>query len=165
MSDHFVKNSGSGPAGRADRLARVDWDRLRAELFAEAAEPLTTSRRLAELIAAAIRASELVPGSRLRETELAAALGASRTPLREALQGLRQQGLVEHDNEGGLRVRVLSWRDVTELYELRASLEGMSARLAARNASAAEAELSNCLRGHQWRLCVAALGRWACRGW
>ena len=100
MSDHFVKNSGSGPAGRADRLARVDWDRLRAELFAEAAEPLTTSRRLAELIAAAIRASELVPGSRLRETELAAALGASRTPLREALQGLRQQGLVEHDNEG-----------------------------------------------------------------
>lgn len=141
MSDHFVKNSGSDPAGRADRLARVDWDRLRAELFAEAAEPLTTSRRLAELIAAAIRASELVPGSRLRETELAAALGASRTPLREALQGLRQQGLVEHDNEGGLRVRVLSWRDVTELYELRASLEGMSARLAARNASAAEAEL------------------------
>ena len=61
--------------------------------------------------------------------------------MREALQGLRQQGLVEHDNEGGLRVRVLSWRDVTELYELRASLEGMSARLAARNALAAEAEL------------------------
>ena len=141
MSDHVVKNSGPGPAGRSVQLARVDWDRLRAELFAEATEPLTTSKRLAELIAAAIRASDLLPGSRLRETELAAALGASRTPLREALQGLKQQGLVEHDHEGGLRVRVLSWRDVSELYELRASLEGMSARLAARNASAAECEL------------------------
>ena len=141
MTNLFVNNPDLHDTSSGGRLDEVDWDQLRAELCADGFGSLTTSQRLAELIIAAIGNSYLLPGRRLRETELAAALGASRTPLREALQGLKQQGLVEADGESGLRVRTLSWRDVTELYELRATLEGMSARLAARNASAAERDV------------------------
>lgn len=141
MTEQLVNNPNDPALVGPGRLALVDWDQLRAEAVSEAAGSLSTSKQLAELIIAAIRTARLLPGSRLRETELAAALGASRTPLREALHALKQQGLVEHDADSGLRVRLLSWRDVTEFYELRATLEGMSARLAARNASAAERDL------------------------
>lgn len=139
MADYLVNRSNTGEG--AGGVALVNWAQLRAELFADSAGAPTTAGRLAELIIAAIQKTCLLPGSRLRETEMATALGASRTPLREALHSLKQQGILEHDTETGLRVRVLSWRDITELYELRATLEGMSARLAARNASSAERDL------------------------
>lgn len=145
MSEHLV-NIGPSPdsltcGDAAGRLDAVDWDRLRAEVFADKTGALTTSKRLSELIVAAIRQGQLLPGRRLRETELSEVLGASRTPLREALHSLKQQGILEADTDSGLRVRLLSWRDVTELYELRGTLEAMSARLAARNASSAEREV------------------------
>ncbi len=141
-----------GGTGQHSRLAQLDWDRLRAEVFAQTAGPVTSSKRIAELIIAAIRKAWLLPGRRLRETELAAALGASRTPLREALHGLKQQGILEADADGGLRVRLLSWRDVTEFYELRGTLEGLAARLAARNASAAEREVIAGLKAKEQQL-------------
>lgn len=82
-----------------------------------------------------IRSGQLLPGMRLRETELADQLGLSRTPIREAIRLLEADGLVIHLPRQGATVRSLSYAEVVELYEMRAVLEGTAARLAARAAS------------------------------
>ncbi len=86
----------------------------------------------------AIRAGTLGPGDRLVETELAAELGLSRTPIREAIRQLESDGLVVHQPRTGATVRKLDYSEITELYEMRAVLEGTAARIAARAASAVE---------------------------
>jgi len=85
-----------------------------------------------------IRTGRLLPGARLRETELADRLGISRTPVREAIRRLEADGLVEHVPRQGAKVRRLVHAEVMELYEMRAVLEGTAARLAARAASRIE---------------------------
>jgi DNA-binding GntR family transcriptional regulator len=85
-----------------------------------------------------IRLGTLLPGARLREAELAARLGISRTPVREAIRRLEADGLVEHQPRQGASLRRLGHAEVTELYEMRVVLEGTAARLAARAASALE---------------------------
>ncbi len=90
-----------------------------------------------------IRLGHLLPGARLRETELAARLGISRTPVREAIRLLEADGIVEHIPRLGASLRRLSYAEVMEIYEMRAVLEGTAARLAARVASDMElAELA-----------------------
>ena len=89
---------------------------------------------------AEIRAGALKPGDRLTETELAARFGISRTPVREAVRQLESDGLVTHVPRVGTTVRTLDYAEITELYEMRAVLEGTAARFAARAAS--EVELS-----------------------
>lgn len=84
---------------------------------------------------AEIRARTLKPGDRLLETELAARLGISRTPVREAIRRLESDGLVHHVPRFGATIRRLDYSEITELYEMRVSLEATAARLAARNAS------------------------------
>ncbi len=86
-----------------------------------------------------IRAGALLPGDRLRETELADRLGVSRTPVREAIRQLEADGLVSHIPRQGATIRRLDYAEVMELYEMRAVLEGTAARLAAR--AAADIEL------------------------
>lgn len=87
-----------------------------------------------------IRKGTLQPGDRLVETELATRLGLSRTPIREAIRQLESDGLVAHTPRVGASVRKLDYVEITELYEMRAVLEGTAARFAARAAS--EIELS-----------------------
>jgi len=70
-------------------------------------------------------------GARLAEIEIAAELGLSRTPVREALRRLGSEGLVELLPHRGARVRTWTARDLAETYELRAVLEGLGARRAA----------------------------------
>ncbi len=82
-----------------------------------------------------IRRGELLPGARLRETELAERLGVSRTPVREAIRQMEADGLVVHVPRHGATIRELDYIEVMELYEMRAVLEGTAARLAARAAS------------------------------
>jgi len=90
-----------------------------------------------------IRRGDLMPGARLRETELAARLRTSRTPVREAMRMLEADGLVVHLPRQGATVRLLDYSEVMELYEMRAVLESTAARLAARSASDLElAELA-----------------------
>ena len=88
----------------------------------------------------------LTPGTRISEPGLAEQLGISRTPVREALQRLSQEGLVELSPNKGARVRVLTPGEVREVYDVRALLESEAARLAALNASKGE------LKGLEQRL-------------
>ena len=81
-----------------------------------------------------IRTGVLRPGDRLTETEIAARLGISRTPVREAIRALEADGLVDHQPRAGARIRKLNYAEVTELYEMRVVLEGTAARFAARAA-------------------------------
>lgn len=76
----------------------------------------------------------LLPGARLRETELAERLSTSRTPVREAIRRLEIDGLVTHVPRQGATVRKLEYGEIVELYEMRMVLEGTAARLAARSA-------------------------------
>src|SRR3546814_17456473 len=85
---------------------------------------------------AAIAEGRLKPGERVRETALAEELGISRTPIREALQRLARDGLVQLDARSGARVTELSLAAIQELYDLREILEGSTARLAALGATA-----------------------------
>jgi DNA-binding GntR family transcriptional regulator len=76
-------------------------------------------------------------GERLGEIEIAAELGLSRTPVREALRRLGSEGLVEVLPNRGCRVRIWTAQDLDETYELRALLEGLAARRAAARMTAA----------------------------
>ena len=80
---------------------------------------------------AGIMDGRYTPGARLGEIEVAAELGLSRTPVREALRRLGSEGLVEHLPNRGARVRTWSAEDLDEGYEVRALLEGLGARRAA----------------------------------
>jgi DNA-binding GntR family transcriptional regulator len=72
-----------------------------------------------------------VPGGRLVETRIADELGTSQAPVREALRDLEQLGLVVHEPFRGCSVRELSIDALLEAFPVRASLEGLAARLAA----------------------------------
>lgn len=78
-----------------------------------------------------ILAGELPGGARITELSIVEKLGVSRTPIREALMRLEQEGLLQALPNGGYAVRTFSERDVTDAIELRGTIEGMAARLAA----------------------------------
>jgi DNA-binding GntR family transcriptional regulator len=86
----------------------------------------------------AIESREFRPGQRMREAELAAWLGISRTPVRDALKQLESDGLLVAAPRRGLAIAELDQQQVSEIYALREILEGLAARLAARHASGAE---------------------------
>jgi len=104
---------------------------------------------VAERIEAAIISGQLEPGSRLSEQGLAAQLGVSRGPLREAIRRLEGRKLLERTPNIGVRVAALSLKDLKEVLEVREALEGMACGLAATNMTAAEiAALAKLLEGH-----------------
>jgi DNA-binding GntR family transcriptional regulator len=83
-----------------------------------------------EMLKQAILSGELAPGQTLVETSVAAWCGVSRTPVREALQRLEQDGLVER-NAHGLAVRARSPEEILDLYDTRLILEASAGRFAA----------------------------------
>lgn len=91
-----------------------------------------------EMIRRGVLSGEFARGQRLREEELAALVGVSRTPVREALRRLNAEGLVDFTPNRGARVTAWSERELEDLYEARALLEGFGARLAAGRISADE---------------------------
>ena len=92
------------------------------------------------LILEAIDMGGFKPGDRLVEGDLAERFGVSRTPIREALQRLETQRLLTRDGRS-LIVASLDHNQLSELYVVRAELEGLAARLAARHASAEEVQV------------------------
>ncbi len=89
----------------------------------------------------AILNQTLEPGERLMEIQLAEEMGVSRTPVREAIRKLELEGLVVMVPRKGVYVAGISIRDIHEVFEVRASLEGLAARLAAQRITPDELDL------------------------
>lgn len=98
----------------------------------------TKSENLTEYLIDAIVSGDIESGSKISEPELAKRFGVSRGPLREAIMRVEGLGLIERIPHVGARVISFSQEHLSELYAVRESLEGMAARLAARNISDSE---------------------------
>jgi DNA-binding GntR family transcriptional regulator len=83
----------------------------------------------------------LQPGEPLVEARLAEELGMSRTPVRDALFKLEQDGLVVSIPNKGTFVESLSTGDVAEIYDIREVIEGLAARLLSRRITKGQAEI------------------------
>jgi DNA-binding GntR family transcriptional regulator len=101
--------SGSAPIERSERVADQVYRKLRR----------------------AIILGDFAPSSRLREVEIAASLGVSRTPVREAISRLIGDHLVKSLQNGGVEVGNAS-AELSEIYYIREALEACAARLAAK---------------------------------
>lgn len=89
------------------------------------------SDQVSKVIINGVLSGRFQSGARLVESELAAMLGVSRSPIREALTELAQSGVVEWSPGRGCRIRQWSLTDLEELFAVRGLLEGYAARLAA----------------------------------
>lgn len=131
----------------------------RRVLASHLARPATIADRVYEALREAIVFGELPPGQRLLERELALQLGASRTPVREALRRLAEDGLVSGEPNRGLAVRTLTLEEAEHVYAVREPLEILACRLAARRCSPRQlAILERCIlrarraaRASDWR--------------
>ncbi len=95
------------------------------------ARPNLVRDEVYEHIKLEILTGKLPSGERLGEIALAERLGVSRTPVREAVQRLVQDGLIEVEANKGAKVRALSVAQIEETYAVREALDGLAARLAA----------------------------------
>lgn len=91
----------------------------------------TLRQAVADEIHGLITSGELKPGERLVEDRLAAQLGVSRNPVREAIRLLEATGLVEVRPRRGAYVTTVDVADIIQVLQLRAVLEGYAAGLAA----------------------------------
>jgi DNA-binding GntR family transcriptional regulator len=116
--------------------------RTAARSRAEAPPPRAN---LAEQVYAELKSQmhdfRLVPGDRFSEAEIGARLGVSRTPVREALFRLRNEGLLDVEIKSGWFVRPIDFDKLEQLYDLRVILESASvARLCTQTETAPELE-------------------------
>ena len=107
----------------ADRIALVRTSSL----------PTLVQRELERMIVH----GELAAGSKLNEESVAEMLGVSRGPVREAFRALEQAGLVRTEKNRGVFVRQVSIDEANDIYEVRATLDGLIGRLAAQRIDAA----------------------------
>jgi DNA-binding GntR family transcriptional regulator len=101
----------------------------------------------------AIVAGHLQAGDRLSEQQLAAQLGVSRTPVREALYRLETEEFAVRIPRSGMVVRAVSRSELLEVYAVRVALDGIAARIAAQRASPADLAM---LRSIQMQMAAAA---------
>ncbi len=91
----------------------------------------TIAQRVYEQLRREILDGDLGGGSRIKQEEITARLGVSRTPVREAIQRLEAEGLVRFIRRGSAVVSAIPRREIEEIFELRALLEGYAAEKAA----------------------------------
>jgi DNA-binding GntR family transcriptional regulator len=91
-----------------------------------ASSDAVTSQRIANTLREEILAGDMPPGTWLRQDELAARLGSSRLPVREALRILESEGLTESLPNRGARVPSLDLHDVNTYYRMRERLEPLT---------------------------------------
>lgn len=103
---------------------------------------VTGTASIYDLLRHAISDGELPEGSRLVETQLAERFAVSRTPIRQALLALEQDGIVIRSGRS-LHVRAQSPAEIIELYEVREILEERAARLAAERRNEADVVILN----------------------
>jgi DNA-binding GntR family transcriptional regulator len=83
----------------------------------------STAQRVAEVLRTRITEGVLVPGTRLSEGNLSAALGVSRNTLRESFRLLSQEGLLVHELNRGVFVQTLTLHDLHDIYRVRRIIE------------------------------------------
>lgn len=105
-------------------------------------EPVSLEKLAYDSIKAAILSFQLMPEENLVETDLARQLGISKTPVRDALSRLEQEGFVEKIPYKGYTVTGISQQAVIEIFEIRATLEGLSARQATPNFTDQDLEIA-----------------------
>jgi len=111
---------------------------------------LTIADKVFKKLQQAIVEGEIPTGSKISEPALAKELGISRGPLREALSRLEVCNLIERKPNVGARVITLSLEHLLEIYHIRESLEGLAAKLAAKNMTDKEiGELDSLLDQHR----------------
>ena len=96
---------------------------------------IRTSQHVFRALKDRIITGDLPPGSRLIESTVAAQFGVSRTPVREALQRLTSEGLLDIDPLRGMVVHAPDSREIQDVLQIRASLDALAASLAARAAN------------------------------
>ena len=114
----------------------------------EAGEAAPTQTVKAQLrLRQLILSGELPPGARIAELALVEMLGVSRTPIRMALARLEEEGLLEALPLGGFAVKDFSEADIHDAIEVRGTLEGLAARLAAERgvATVLMTEMKQCI--------------------
>lgn len=94
-------------------------------------EPTREPQRAYERIRKMILDNDLQPGTYVLQEDLGALLGVSRTPIREALIRLENEGLIEIKPRHGMRVAPVSLEAMREIYQVLTALEGEAVRLAA----------------------------------
>jgi len=94
-----------------------------------------------ESLREAIILGRMKPGERLMEVQLADEMGVSRTPVREAIRKLELEGFVVMIPRKGAYVAGITLKDVADVFEVRAALEGMAAGLAAERITEEELEM------------------------
>lgn len=104
-------------AGKLSKVSFNDYKPLREVIF--------------DTLREAIIVGELKPGERLMEVQLAEKMGVSRTPVREAIRKLELEGLVNMIPRKGAHVADLSVKDIMDVLEVRATLDGLASHLAA----------------------------------
>ena len=104
-------------AGKLSKVNLNDYKPLRDVIF--------------DTLREAIIVGELKPGQRLMEVQLAEKMGVSRTPVREAIRKLELEGLVEMLPRKGAHVAELSVKDIMDVLEVRATLDGLATSLSA----------------------------------
>ena len=90
---------------------------------------------------------EYAPGSLLREAALAAEFGVSRTPIREIMQRLTQEGLVESRNGVGTLVKPLDFDEIEDIYEMRLRIAPLIGELSPRPVFASHIARTEALHG------------------
>ena len=148
------------PAITAERLHRTKLREGKATPPARGKRVTSAYQQLRELIVH----GRLAPGSRIMEADLANRLGVSRTPVRDALRSLQQEGFVACDSVAGVKARLvvapLTKEDARELYWIVGRLEGLAARHTAALEPAVRTELADKLKSLNDALCgIAQTGR------
>lgn len=101
-------------------------------------KPLTLRERIVDFIKDAVVTGRLKPGERVPEQEIAANLGISRTPIREAFRQLESEGFIAVVPRKGAVVSPITDKDVSEFYAIKSLLEGYAAKTACKKLSEKE---------------------------
>jgi len=127
---------GLGSDGMSQRVVRLrEAAPARAGASARRKTPRSSTADLVAILRHRIAEQQILPGSKLREQDLADEFGVPRTRIRDVFTELAQRGLIERIPNRGAVVTRLDLDHILELYDVREVLEGLCARLATENAA------------------------------
>jgi DNA-binding GntR family transcriptional regulator len=121
---------------------------------------MTSADRAYAAIREAIANGQLRPGYPLLETEISEQLGMSRTPVREAINRLKAEDIIETISRKGIFVKTLSKEELIQWYEVAEGLEGMVSYLVASNPEAQLDELENHIKKMEEAIVESNTDKW-----